>query len=198
MALFKSEVWITIENHPMYMVSTYGRVRSLDRHVSGKLGSFRLQKGKILSPYKNKDGYLVVDLNDKQYRVHRLVAEAFLGKSDVDMEVNHKDRCRQNNNVDNLEWVTLQENQEHSWLNGRIGSMNGRFGFDHNKSHAVIRIFDGIVVDVFGSIKEAARELGVADCIIGQAIKNRGGEIRKRSHKLYGSIFQKVITNAAI
>jgi hypothetical protein len=192
-----NEVWVSVDGHVGYMVSNMGRVRSLDRYVDGKLGSKRFHKGRIIKPFKSSDGYYQVDLNEVTHRVHRLVAKHFISNELGKKEVNHKDRCRTNNCVDNLEWVTLQENQEHSWDNGRVGNMNGRFGFDHNKSHPVIAYVDGIMVDIYGSIKEAGRELGVSDTVIGQSIK-RNMPISKKSHKLCGYSFEKIYHNGVI
>jgi hypothetical protein len=64
-------------------------------------------------------GYEVISLyNDsgvrKTYKVHRLIAEAFLGIPLPKMEVNHKDGNKLNNNAFNLEWVTRSENQQHA------------------------------------------------------------------------------------
>ena len=80
-----------------YQVSNWGRVKSI------KFG-----KEKILKLIKDKDGYLQVTLckNNikKVYKVHRLVAEAFIDNTDNLPQVNHKDENKLNNNVDNLEW----------------------------------------------------------------------------------------------
>ena len=191
MPLFNEEVWVPVSGHDGYFVSNLGRVKSVSRYVDGKLGSKRLIKGGYMKQYLNKDGYCVVELNNIQYRVHRLVAMAFIPNPENKKEVNHKDRCRHNNLLSNLEWVTLQENQLHSWENGRIGNMNGKSGFLHNKSHPIVQIENGNIVATYGSIKEAARNLSVNDSVIGQAIK-RGAPISKRSHKLYGISFEKI------
>ena len=80
-----------------YQVSNFGKVKSI------KFG-----KEKILKLNKDKDGYLQVTLckNNikKVYKVHRLVAEAFIDNPDNLPCVNHKDENKLNNNVNNLEW----------------------------------------------------------------------------------------------
>ena len=58
--------------------------------------------GKILSPFKNNMGYYLVNIEDKKYLVHRLVAEAFLDKPNKCNIVEHKDDDPSNNCVDNL------------------------------------------------------------------------------------------------
>lgn len=78
------------------------------------------QDGRIFSLYKNDfmvsrlrdDGYVDISLSGKMFLVHRLVAKYFLG--DSDLEVNHKDGNKQNNNVKNLEYVTRSQNIRHS------------------------------------------------------------------------------------
>lgn len=94
-----------------YLVSTNGEVK----HTNSK---------KILKPRKNKQGYLYVDLSlghrklVKSVLVHRLIAETFIPNPDNKPQVNHKDGNKQNNCVNNLEWVTNQENINHSIITG--------------------------------------------------------------------------------
>ena len=92
------EIWRDIKDYEgHYQVSNWGRVKSI------KFG-----KEKILKLIKDKDGYLQVTLckNNikKVYKVHRLVAEAFIDNTDKLPQVNHKDENKLNNNVENLEW----------------------------------------------------------------------------------------------
>ena len=103
------EEWRPIEGYEgLYEVSNTGRVRSVDRFY------YRLHKGKVLSPTKDRYGYLTVTLNcngkSKTIKIHRLVAQAFLPNPDNLPQVNHKDEDKTNNNVDNLEWCTAKYN----------------------------------------------------------------------------------------
>ena len=109
------EEWRPIEGYEgLYEVSSYGRVRSLDKYVKSGYGSYRLRKGKILSPGIRPDGYLFVNLTyngkHKTITVHRLVAQAFLPNPDNLSEVNHKDEDKSNNRVENLEWCDRKYN----------------------------------------------------------------------------------------
>ena len=101
----------------LYEVSSYGKVRSLDRYVKTCYGSYRLHKGKVLSPGKDTDGYLKVCLScngkNKMFFVHRLAAQAFLLNPDNLPEINHKDEDKTNNSVDNLEWCDRSYNNNY-------------------------------------------------------------------------------------
>lgn len=103
----KKEIWKPVVGYEnLYEVSNFGRVKSLNYNHSGK--------ERILKSFTNKDGYLYVDLckngKRKKYRIHRLVAQAFMPNTDNLPCINHKDENKQNNNIDNLEWCTAKYN----------------------------------------------------------------------------------------
>lgn len=96
-----------------YEASNYGNIRNSSTH-------------KILKQFINKFGYKILTVRPipKQQiniRVHRVVAEAFLGKCPDGYVVNHKDGDKSNNNIDNLEYVTPSENNQHA-LNNNLRS----------------------------------------------------------------------------
>lgn len=109
-----SEIYKQIVGYENYYeVSNYGNVRSTS------------YKGvKILKPSKTKNGYLNVILCVKQVKVnkliHRLVAECFLENKDNLPVVNHIDCNKINNNYQNLEWTTVEYNNEHAKSNNRL------------------------------------------------------------------------------
>lgn len=116
------EMWRPVFGYEgIYEVSNIGNVRSLDRQVlSGDRTINR--KGKQLKHIEDKHGYVYVCLAKEgiqhQRFIHVLVAEAFLSKPEIKVEVNHKDGDKRNNTVDNLEWVTHEENIAHSFRTG--------------------------------------------------------------------------------
>lgn len=99
------EIWKTIDDWPNYQVSNLGQVRNKNT-------------GKLMKQTFGRDGryfsvYLCNQGKENTQSVHRLVAEAFLGKH-PGLMVNHIDGDRLNNRADNLEWCTAKENNIHA------------------------------------------------------------------------------------
>lgn len=93
-------------NHPEYT-----------NYKVGKDGTIISPYGKVLKSRVNESGYVLVSIKDTVKRVHRLVGETYLPNLDNKPEINHKDGCKTNNHLDNLEWVTSKENKRHAWEN---------------------------------------------------------------------------------
>lgn len=105
------EIWRPIEGYEgLYEVSSYGRVRSLDRY--DRMNHFR--KGRIMKQSYNGNGYLTVDLclngKVKKYLGHRLVAQVFIKNPCNLPQINHIDEDKSNNRVENLEWCDAKYN----------------------------------------------------------------------------------------
>ena len=120
------EVWKDVVDYEgIYQVSSKGRIRSLDREVDrGENGALKIE-GMILSPADNK-GYKYFNASKQGKKakvtwVHRLVAETFIPNPERKPCVNHIDGDKNNNAVDNLEWCTHEENQNHAVENGLDG-----------------------------------------------------------------------------
>lgn len=120
----------------------------------------------VLKPGKDHKGYLRVSLKDKTYKVHRLVAMAFIENVDNKPQVNHKDGNKQNNNVDNLEWCTNSENQIHANKMGLRNPMRGEDNYQYNKEHKnckkVIQrdLITNEIIGEYFSQAQAARAVG--------------------------------------
>lgn len=119
------EIWKDVQGYEgQYQVSNLGRVKSLKR----KLNSGRTVSEKILNSSnkkKTQDGYLMVALAGKTFRINRLVATAFIPNPDNKLVVNHIDGNKENNKADNLEWATISENMLHAYRCGLKTAMIG-------------------------------------------------------------------------
>lgn len=109
-----------IQNYEnLYIISEDGKVFSLDRNIIGSDEIIYPKKGKELSISVNKQtSYLQVDLwkngKGKRFYIHRLLAITFITNPYNKPEVNHIDGNKQNNCLENLEWVTSSENSIHA------------------------------------------------------------------------------------
>jgi hypothetical protein len=97
------EEWRLIQDFPEYEVSNLGRVKG------GRWGH-------IKKPIVDRDGYTRVNLYKnkiaKLCAIHRLVASAFLNNSENKPDIDHINRIKDDNHIDNLRWVTKKENED--------------------------------------------------------------------------------------
>ena len=155
-----NEQWKDIAGYEgQYQVSNYGRVRSIPHKTAITLPNgttyLRSQKGSVLKPRKDRDGYLIVNLsnNSNTHKVHRLVAQAFCSGYSPEKQVNHKDENRENNNANNLEWCTSE-------YNNRYGKHLQRSGIKHRKK-IVQCLLNGEEINIFEIIKAAEQYLNI-------------------------------------
>lgn len=137
------EIWKDIFGYEgLYQISNYGNVKALARNRNNQYSNKEI----ILKQSEDGKGYLQVILNKqgkrKGFKVHKLVANAFLEKKDfksfidedrtkVDfnkLEVNHKNEFeKHDNSVKNLEWCTRLYNCNYGTRNQRVNSWkNGK------------------------------------------------------------------------
>ena len=158
---YDGEIWLPCSGYEYrYMVSNYGRVKTLPYTYTYPNGKKRHLKGKIKKQCEtgrrknSKQGYLCTRMIDENGRdvareVHILVAKTFIPNPNNYPTVNHKDGDKHNNHVDNLEWATYSENNQHAYDNGL-----------KEDNQIVFRIKDGVLIDVFISFSKAVIETG--------------------------------------
>jgi hypothetical protein len=91
------EIWKDIPGFEGYQASNLGRIKDLCTN-------------KITIGTKTNKGYLNKSIKGKMYQVHRLILFAFKGLPQDNKVCDHIDRNPLNNNIENLRWVTQQEN----------------------------------------------------------------------------------------
>lgn len=114
------------------------------------------------------NGYCYVSLNhpgqrQRGYRIHRLVAMAFIPNPDNLPQINHKDFDKQNNHVSNLEWCDAFYNQQHAvhkpnrkWQRHRLGMTGSK-----NPKSIMVEVFKGgISIGIYESMCLAAKATG--------------------------------------
>lgn len=172
-----SEVWKQIKGYEgIYEVSSYGRVRSMEhkaRHKSRTGNEFQVTyKGRNRSLWTDKQGrkYLNVKCNGKMksFRVHRLVAEAFIPNPDNLPFVNHKDENPSNNRVENLEWCTHEYNVRYGTAIMRMRNTQLK------RANAVLQLDkDGNVLGKYLSLERAADAMGCDTQLIKRVCDNK-------------------------
>ena len=141
----------TCSQNTNYAVDKFGNVYSLCHEQKSRSGNIvRRERVKLLKGSIDKYGYrtirIVVQNKKKHIKVHRLVASAFLKNPHNKKEVNHIDGNKLNNNVENLEWSTRKENNEHAIKTGLLKFKSGNH-------HPLTRVFSWDFVTIYLMIK---------------------------------------------
>jgi hypothetical protein len=151
----ENEVWkqVCVENsgNKTYFVSNLGR--------------FKNSKGRIMDNYKlNNNGYIRVFICNKTYVLHRLIALAFIDNPENKSQVNHIDGNKINNAVNNLEWVTCQENQIHKH----------KTGLGNNYTRKIVQYTsDNIFIKEYKSIALASKETNISKSSISGVLRGK-------------------------
>lgn len=154
------ERWRIVEGFENYAISDKGNVKNL-------------RFGRIIQPFPDKNGYMIVNLYGngkmKTLKVHRLVMIAFVSNPERKEQVNHINGNKKDNRLINLEWATQSENQNHR--RKVLGKDGGGL-----KRKKILCIDTG---KTYVSIMEAERKTGtyhqhIGDCLRGER-KKAGG-----------------------
>lgn len=138
----QNEIWKDVPGYAgLYQVSNTGRVKSFKNQYGHGI--------RILKGEKTQSGYIQVSLNKKRYKIHRLVAMAFIPNPDVLPQINHKNEIKTDNRVENLEWCTAKYNVNYGTAIERRSKKRGK---------PVLCIETG---NVFESCKAAGREMNL-------------------------------------
>lgn len=164
----QGEQWQFIPGYEgVYQVSNLGRVRNVK------------YRGKLLSISVKSNGYCRVTLSDsnknKDFYIHRLVAEAFIPNPECKPEVNHIHGNKNDNRASQLEWSDRSNNNLHAYrVLGRISTFTGMVGKKNHKSKPVVsmNIKTGEKVE-YGSGCLAAKAIGVSQSCVSDVLKGR-------------------------
>lgn len=167
------EIWKDIPGYEgKYQVSSFGRVRSLDRIDDEN----HFRKGQIMKT-KLLRGYVRVPLRDgkkqKDYQVHRLVASAFIPNPDNLPQVNHKDCNPGNNHVENLEWCDAKYNINYGDRNEKVSKVLSGRKHDWNCKSVLCYDLDGNFVSRYNSVYAAAEVVDRAPTNITACLKGK-------------------------
>jgi hypothetical protein len=164
------EIWKDIQGYEgIYQASTLGRIRTIEgkttysvKHGVRKWKS-RILKYRGMNPTTGNRVSLWKDKACKDWLVARLIARTFIGLPEDKMTVNHKDGNRFNNNVENLEWLSLTDNIRHAFKTGLMPTQKHICLIDEFNNHFSFR-----------SLSQASIYLGKYKAYLSNAIlKNR-------------------------
>lgn len=146
----QEEIWKDIKGYEgLYKISSKGRVKSLKRNTT---------KGGIMKNIKKT--YYVICLSKKgvakYHQIHRLIAKAFIPNPNKKPQVNHIDGNKFNNEISNLEWVTVSENIKHAYKNKLHIPRKGDNAYNS-------KLKDKDIVDIFNLRKQGLLHREIAE-----------------------------------
>lgn len=160
---YVEEVWLPIPGYKgIYEISNMGRIVSF---LKGK------NHGRVLTPKKDHRGYLRIRIYQESkrvgFKIHRLVAEAFIPNPDNKPQVNHKNGIKTDNRASELEWCTREENLDHAFKSG----LNTSVG---------IKIINTKTGEIYNSKTDLRRKTGMGWSKMNEIVENgRSDEYRK-------------------
>lgn len=168
-----------------YKISDSGEVWSKDRMCVDSKGRKRFREGQKINPDIAPNGYyrvtLAKDGKKKQKYLHRLLAELFIPNPLNLPQVNHKDGNKLNCKMENLEWVSAQENVIHAYKHGLINHVRGidhpNYGKYGSKSKKAKRVKATNIITgetkIYGAMTEARAD-GFSKSEVSRCCKHGG------------------------
>lgn len=149
--------WKRIPDYNNYDISDDGEVRNN-------------KTGRLLKTSQSRGGYLKVNLyadgTHKSAKIHRLVAENFLSNQHDKPAINHINGDKTDNRAENLEWCTYSENNRHAF----------RSGLSYRPESSGVpkrRVMIVETREIFNSVSDCARSIGVAEPSISGCLSGR-------------------------
>lgn len=163
-------IWKAIpgyEGH--YEAGSNGEIKSL-KYKSRSIMAYSMA-GRSGNEYPSVT--LTLNNKHKRFYIHRLVSLAFLPNPENKKQVNHKDRNKLNNSVENLEWCTPKENMNHLYTKIKASWRIGKYNISHNIKAVYQYDLYGNFIAYFPSISQALRDIpnthkkSIRDCANG-------------------------------
>lgn len=186
------EVWKDIENYPNYQVSNYGNVKSKERitNVGIKNQKQCVRKERLLKQQKDHNGYLYVRLYNengwKYFKIHILVAKTFIPNLLNEPTVDHIDRNKDNNKIDNLRWAShiVQANNKDKTKIIENMKIVGKKPYKNRSEKVKQYDLENNFIKEWSSSREASKTLNISETAISNCVnsisKKAGGYIWKR------------------
>lgn len=169
----QEEIWKDVTGYEgLYQVSSYSRIRSLDRIVRHSDTKTKKIKGVILKNIIHGSGYVIVSLLKNsirnQKKLHRLIAIEFIENKQNKPQINHIDGVKTNNSISNLEWCTAKENVIHKFDCLKYVSPSRSINYD-----TLIKIKNELLDYKYGDVSRIAKKYGIGISAISKIKVNK-------------------------